>query len=361
MPLPGLVRRRDDPSLGGVVLTEARAVRETHPAGVDVVRQGDAGDDFFVLVRGTVEILRDGRPVMAFSQSGTFLGEIASILKVPRTATVRTLEECEFLRFPQPVEVALRGEPKILHRLLVGLEKRVRHLEELLAQYQTPTFHRMADRLAYLAMTHGGRDLGGGRAKMDREGLRERVRAALEKNEGVPDPDLLIPLAKAAGIAAQFQAALREEFGGFRPFGRRPPVESLDPVRSMSVETGVSDLQALARRIAEGNEILSRYLSDPTHERNREAAAADLENVFEPASRRSILLGVFFRFGLKGGSLADMRIERLRFEGEIDRAEDEAVRRRSSDVSGPSPFLEIATRYGFGDRYIESLRTAVGG
>jgi CRP-like cAMP-binding protein len=66
------------------------------PAGDIVVAQGDAGDAFYVIRRGSAAVLGDGAPVRALAAGDSF-GEIALLHDRPRTATVRATTDLDLL------------------------------------------------------------------------------------------------------------------------------------------------------------------------------------------------------------------------------------------------------------------------
>ncbi len=63
-------------------------------AGTEVITQGDAGDRFYLIAEGGVEIFEDG--IFRRRQGpGESFGEIALLRDVPRTASVRAVEDTE--------------------------------------------------------------------------------------------------------------------------------------------------------------------------------------------------------------------------------------------------------------------------
>ncbi len=60
--------------------------------GTEIIRQGEMGQEFFVIGRGEVDIEVDGHRVNTLGQ-GTFFGEVSLVKQQPRNATVRAKTE----------------------------------------------------------------------------------------------------------------------------------------------------------------------------------------------------------------------------------------------------------------------------
>jgi MFS family permease len=79
------------PVIEGLAL---RLGRSRVAAGTDVFRQGDPGDEFCIVESGRVAVLDDGQEIRRLGPGEAF-GEVALLRAVPRTATVRALEDTE--------------------------------------------------------------------------------------------------------------------------------------------------------------------------------------------------------------------------------------------------------------------------
>src|SRR6266540_810163 len=66
------------------------------PAGKVLIREGEPGREFFVLLEGEVEVTREGQRI-ATGHGGDFFGEIALVTDSPRTATVTTTSDSNAL------------------------------------------------------------------------------------------------------------------------------------------------------------------------------------------------------------------------------------------------------------------------
>jgi len=83
-----------------IQLIAAQLRKETYEPGAVIIRQGEIGETFYVIESGRVQVsvTKDGEErVVAERGPGEYVGEIALLLKVPRTATVRALTPTRML------------------------------------------------------------------------------------------------------------------------------------------------------------------------------------------------------------------------------------------------------------------------
>ena len=66
----------------------------SRPAGHEIVKEGDAGDRFYIVASGTAEVTQDGRHLRDCGP-GDYFGEIALLRDVPRTASVTAIDDME--------------------------------------------------------------------------------------------------------------------------------------------------------------------------------------------------------------------------------------------------------------------------
>ena len=96
------------------------------PDGKELTREGASAREFFVLVEGTADVIKNGEQVNTMG-AGDFFGEIALIHHSPRTATVKA---------SSPV------------RALVITERDFKHLLEESPEIQRKVLEALAERLA---------------------------------------------------------------------------------------------------------------------------------------------------------------------------------------------------------------------
>lgn len=64
------------------------------PAGTVLVREGEPGDRFFVLLAGIAAVSQSSLGERNVLRAGEYFGEVALAMGVPRTATVTALTPC---------------------------------------------------------------------------------------------------------------------------------------------------------------------------------------------------------------------------------------------------------------------------
>ena len=95
------------------------------PAGKMLIKEGDTGHEFFVLIEGTADVDRGGKKVAKLGP-GDFFGEIALISKVPRNATITTTSPVRALVITdRAFRQLLDHSPKIQIGVLTALAERI--------------------------------------------------------------------------------------------------------------------------------------------------------------------------------------------------------------------------------------------
>ena len=101
----------------------------TVPQGQDIIREGEAGSQFFVITDGTVQVTRAGRPVAELGP-GDYFGELALFDPAPRNATVTARSDTTAVSVSRTSFRELLGEISSLRDvLLAGMATRLHELD----------------------------------------------------------------------------------------------------------------------------------------------------------------------------------------------------------------------------------------
>ena len=114
----------------GMERIAAVAVQVDFPANHVIARQGEIGTGFFVIVSGSVRVVRDGT-VVARLGAGEFFGELSVLDQMPRNATVAAEEATSCLALAAwDFEKILLDEPALTLAILRGVAMRLREVSE---------------------------------------------------------------------------------------------------------------------------------------------------------------------------------------------------------------------------------------
>ena len=124
MPLFQGVDRED---LGGIA---DRTVEVDYAAGGVIVREGEIGTGFFVIVSGSVRVVRDGETVSTLGR-GEFFGELSVLDRHPRIAQVVAAEPTTCLALASwDLEAVIAEQPRVALAMLRVLAERLRDLSD---------------------------------------------------------------------------------------------------------------------------------------------------------------------------------------------------------------------------------------
>jgi CRP/FNR family cyclic AMP-dependent transcriptional regulator len=103
-------------------------------AGTVLFREGDRGEEMFIIQSGKVKIskrIRGVEKTLATLEKGEFFGEMAILNDKPRSATAETLENCEMLVIDRKTfDALIRGNSEIAVRFIKRLADRLRETND---------------------------------------------------------------------------------------------------------------------------------------------------------------------------------------------------------------------------------------
>jgi CRP-like cAMP-binding protein len=99
----------------------------TVQAGETVFTEGQPAELMYVVKRGEVEILKDGRVIETVEPEG-FFGELALVDNSPRSATARAKTECELMPINEKHFIFMVGETPFFSLVVLRkMAERLRH------------------------------------------------------------------------------------------------------------------------------------------------------------------------------------------------------------------------------------------
>lgn len=92
--------------------------------GATPIKQGTKGAAFFLILDGSVDVVRDGDKVARLGQ-GDFVGEMALLRNEPRNADVNAVQPSTVFALGRPaLAAAIKADPNIALALLESMAKR---------------------------------------------------------------------------------------------------------------------------------------------------------------------------------------------------------------------------------------------
>jgi CRP-like cAMP-binding protein len=114
------------------------------PSGHTLIREGERGNEFFVLLQGTVEVTQGGSKIRDLGP-GEWVGEVALISDVPRTATVVTTSPvCVLILTDQSFQQLLNDVPSVAAKVRASLSERESQLVDhvVVVEFESPDGRR---------------------------------------------------------------------------------------------------------------------------------------------------------------------------------------------------------------------------
>jgi len=113
--------------------------RKRFQEGETLLVEGDVGEDFFLLEKGKLDVLIQGRKIdtIEAKEGQEFVGEVAALLGQPRTATIVAATDCRVVVFPKlEIEAVLSKAPSLGVKLARSLCRKLKGSADAHADFQ---------------------------------------------------------------------------------------------------------------------------------------------------------------------------------------------------------------------------------
>jgi CRP/FNR family cyclic AMP-dependent transcriptional regulator len=117
------------------------------PAGTVIFREGDAGDEMFIIARGRVRLslAHEHDEEIAVLEAGNFFGELSLLSGARRTATATTLDDCVLFGISREVfAMMMQDDLNVVFRMMDALGTRLMQTDQRI--------HRLVATLARVRM-----------------------------------------------------------------------------------------------------------------------------------------------------------------------------------------------------------------
>ena len=167
-----------------VDMLAAGSVRRNYPKGRTIVAEGEPSSSLYILLSGRAKVQRsdsDGKEViLAVLRSGEFFGEMSLIDDSPRSASVITIESCDFIAVSKEgFKAMLSQNNEMAMAVMRGLVKRLREADKKIETLALlDVYGRVARVLLDFSETQGGQRVI--RSKLPRQEIAKMIGASRE-------------------------------------------------------------------------------------------------------------------------------------------------------------------------------------
>jgi len=108
---------------------------EKYEDGDPVIREGNTDIDFFKLLRGGLAVVKGGKKIAELTEPGEYFGEMASLCKEPRNASVISIGRSEVKRYPgDKLDEIIHKHPDVSSHLFKAMANRLHKSNQIIVK-----------------------------------------------------------------------------------------------------------------------------------------------------------------------------------------------------------------------------------